>query len=74
MKGKTKGKRYEIEFSCLKRESIEIDASSPEEARLKAWEWIELDEEFGRGSSDFTHGWEITYVGELGHDDQTVPF
>ena len=74
MKKKVENKRYEVEFSVLKRESIEIDATSVQEAKGKAWEYMEMSNEYGRGSSDWTHGWEITYVGELDHDSQDVPF
>jgi len=74
MKGETKNKRYEVEFSVLKRESVEINATSVQEAKSKAWECMEMSDEHGRGSSDWTHGWEITYVGELDHDSQDVPF
>jgi hypothetical protein len=69
MKEKIENKRYEIEFSVLKREAIEIDATSAQEAKSKAWEYMEMSDEHGRGSSDWTHGWEITYVGELTEDE-----
>jgi len=69
MKKKVENKRYEVEFSVLKRESVEIDAISVQEAKSKAWEYMQrgLLDELGQDSD--LHDWEITYVGELTEDE-----